>query len=351
MVVSCSNEQDVVRPEYRSITQAVYASGRLYPANYYRVTTKIPGIVQHIYVKAGDTVRRGMPLIAIHSTIADINVAAAANAYSYASENANENSFLINSAKAEYLAAKSKYEYDSVNAARLQRLLNERATSSSSVESALTQVDISRQQLLKAGSSLRSLELKVASERRSAQLQLQAQRSLQRDYTIYAESDGVVYDVFPAVGEQVSPQVTLVEIGDATSFEVELNVDETDIALLVLGQRVVYTIDAFKNRKIEGVVVSVIPRVSAQDKTAKVVASISVSSGAKYLPGMSLEANIITAERTRALVIPRDYLSSDDNVTIIRNGANTTVKVSTGIQDLRYVEITGGLTTSDQLVR
>ena len=38
-----------------------------------------------------------------------------------------------------------------------------------------------------------------------------------------------------------------VEIGDSSRFEVELAVDETDIALLHTGQPVVYAIDAYRD--------------------------------------------------------------------------------------------------------
>jgi hypothetical protein len=66
---------------------------------------------------------------------------------------------------------------------------------------------------------------------------------------------------------------------------------------------------------------------------------------------MSLEANIVVAERQKAIVIPRDYLKNGSFVQVDRGNGPAVLKVTTGIEDLRYVEIVKGITTSDVLVK
>lgn len=347
----CGPDQQTVQPVIQDITQAVYASGRLYPKNYYRVAARMPGVIAEVYVVAGDTVRQGMPLIKIKNTTAEIGVEVAENAYALADDNARETSAFLSAAQAEYEATRSKYEYDSVSAYRQKRLLQAQATSRSVYDAAATQLDVSRQQMRKAQQSYRNLQQRVQLERRNALLQVQAQRSNRDEYIIYALEDGIVYDVVPNVGEVVAPQMLLIEIGRASEYEVELSIDETDIALLSLGQRVVYTIDSYKSGRFEGVITHINPRVSASDKTARVTASISRQSGVTFLPGMSLEANIVIAERRNAVVIPRDYLKPGSVVQVQRSSGSELVKVRTGIEDLRYVEVLKGLSTTDVLVR
>ena len=350
-LVGCGPKQQTVQPVVQRITQAVYASGRLYPKNYYRVAARMPGVVAEVYVVAGDTVRQGMPLIKIKNTTAEIGVEVAQNAYALAEDNARETSAYLSAAQAEYESARAKYEYDSVSAYRQQRLLDAQATSRSVYDAAATQLDVSRQQLRKAQQTYRTIQQRAQLERRNALLQVQAQRSNRDEYIIYAVEDGVVYDVVPNVGEVVSPPMLLIELGRASDYEVELSIDETDIALLSLGQRVVYTIDSYKNERFEGVITHINPRVSASDKTAKVTASISRPSRVTFLPGMSLEANIVVAERRNAVVIPRDYLKPGSMVQVQRSSGMEMIKVTTGIEDLRYVEVVKGLSPSDVLVR
>jgi len=349
--IGCGKKTDTAQPQLKSITQAVYASGRLYPKYFYRVSSKIPGVVAEIYVKAGDSVRRGMPLIKITSTIADIGLSAAQNALSLAEDNAKETGAYLSAAAAELESARAKYSYDSISSQRLKRLLDENATSRSSYDVSATQLDVSRQQLRKAQQTYESLVQRAQVERRNARLQVAAQRTAREDYIIYAAEDGLIYDVIPNAGELINPQMVIIEIGDASEYEVELNIDETDIAFLMPGQRIVYTIDSYKQDRFEGVVSHVNPRVSAADKTAKITATITSSSPRRFLPGMSLEANIVVAEKARALVIPREYLKTGSTVDVERESSVQSLKVRTGIEDLRFVEVLEGLSTQDILVK
>jgi multidrug resistance efflux pump len=351
LVVSCGKKQETTQPIVKDITQAVYASGRLYPKNFYRVASKVPGIVAEIYVVAGDTVQRGMPLVKIRNTVAQIGVETAENVYELASDNAKSTSSLLGAAEADLKSAQSKYEYDSLTATRQRRLLDARATSQSVYDAAAIQVEISRQLLRKAQQSYRNMQQRAQIDQRNARLQVAAQKSTRDDYIIYAEEDGIVYDVLPAVGEMVSPQMALIELGRVSDYDVELNVDETDIAYLRIGQNVVYTIDSYKQGKFYGVITHINPRVSASDKTSKVTASISQAEFVRFLPGMSLEANIVVAERSKAVVIPRNYLKNGSFVQIERDNGPIMQKVTVGIEDLRYVEILKGITTSDVLIK
>lgn len=54
--IGCSSKTDSIHPVRRDITQAVYASGKIYPLNFTQVSTKVPGIVQEIFVREGDSV-------------------------------------------------------------------------------------------------------------------------------------------------------------------------------------------------------------------------------------------------------------------------------------------------------
>src|SRR5258708_7533712 len=88
-VSSCKKGKDVTTPIRKDLTQAVYASGKLYPVNDYRVYSKLPGYIEKIHVHVGDSVKLGEPLMTIKSEISELNVNSAKNLLDLARKNAD----------------------------------------------------------------------------------------------------------------------------------------------------------------------------------------------------------------------------------------------------------------------
>ncbi len=349
-VIACTPETTSIRPERRDITQAVYASGKIYPLDFTQVSTKVPGIVQEIFVNEGDTVVIGQPLLRIKSVANDVGIQAAQNQLSLARENAQTSGAFLMAFTRDVEAARARYVLDSLNAARQSRLLQQQATTRSAVDAAQTQLTISSESLNKAQDALRAARQRVATELRNAELQVSSQTAQRDDYIIYAAVSGRVYNVVPDVGELVTQQAVLVEIGSPSAYEVELSVDELDIALVHRGQRVHYAVDAYAGETFSGVITEITPRVSTSDKSSRVRATLVLTSQQVY-PGMSVEANIITRQQKSALVIPREYLVGSNQVRVRRNGEDVTLRIEKGIQDLQYVEVRSGLTEQDEVVK
>lgn len=349
LLLSCGGKKDTTHPERRDLTEAVYASGKIFPKNDYKVFAKLAGYVEEIHVHVGDSVKIGQPLITIRSEVSQINVEAAKNQLSLASKNADENGALLMALKQDVSSARMKYELDSTNFTRYKNLLKENAASQLQYDQASVQMEASRAAYQHALSNYTSTRDRLHTELTNAKLQYDAQSSNNSDYTITSAVNGRVYDIVPKKGELVGPQVALCEIGDADSFEAELSVDETDIARLEKGQSIMYTIDAYKDKTFSGKVEEEYPRISPGNKTSRVVSSIEIPAGVRVFSGMSVEANIIIAEKKNILVIPREYLLPDKTVKV--KGKDEPVKVQTGVSDLQYVEILGGVTEPDEIIK
>lgn len=349
VIASCGGSKETVRAQRRDLTQAVYASGKLYPKNDYKVFARLPGYVQEVHVRVGDTVRIGDPLITIRSEVSSINVDVARNQYQLAQNNAAESGPLLRTLHEDVDAARSKYMLDSTTAARYANLLQQNATSKQQADQARTQFEISRAAWQKSQANLQNTRARLRTESENARLQLDAQTSNRSDYVVTAAVAGRVYDVVPKVGDLVNSQQALLEIGDASSFEVELSVDETDVSLLKDAQQVIYSIDAYESTAFNGNLVEVYPRISSGNKTARVIGSITIPKEMQVFAGLSVEANIVIAERKNILVIPREYLQSDNTVKV--KGKDAAVPVKTGVSDLQFVEIVSGITEQDELVK
>lgn len=66
------------------------------------------------------------------------------------------------------------------------------------------------------------------------------------------------------------------------------------------------------------------------------------------LPNLSAEANVLIQTKQNALTIPRSFLAADSFV-VLQNGEKK--KVTIGLKDYQVVEITGGLTANDVLLK
>lgn len=349
ILFSCGTKSDTTFPEFRDITQAVYASGKIYPLNDYKIYAKLPGYIEKIHVKVGDSVKTGQPLLTIKSEVSEKNVEIAKNQFELAQKNASEKSPVLSAIREEVATARSKYVLDSANFVRFSNLLKENATSKLQLDQAKTQFDISKQNFLKALNNYTSTHDRVKTEFENAKLQFEAQASNQSDYTIVSVMNGKVYDIVPKQGELVNSMLVLLEVGDGTDFEVELSVDETDVSFLKISQEIVYTMDAYKDKIFKGKVLETFPRINQLNKTSKVLASIELDNSVSVFSGMSLEANIIIEKKNDALVIPREFLLAGNKV--IRKSEGDTVSVKTGAEDLEFIEVIEGIEKNTELIK
>lgn len=344
---SCGKKGDTALPVRKDITQAVYASGKIYPLNDYKVYAKLPGYVEKIHVHVGDSVKVGQPLLTIKSEVSEKNVEMAKNQYDLAQKNAGDNSPVLSALRQDVASARSKYELDSANYSRYANLAKENATSKLQLDQAKTQFDISRQTFFKAFSNFTGTHDRLKTELDNAKLQFEAQTSNQSDYVIAAVVNGKVYDIVPKEGELVNSLFMLMEVGDGNRFEVELSVDETDISFLKKGQDIVYAIDAYKEQVFKGKVAETYPRINPLNKTSRVVATIALNGSVQVFSGMSVEANIIIETKTNALVIPREFLWNGSRV--IRKAEGDTLAIQKGAEDLEFVEIISGIDEKTEL--
>lgn len=348
VLTGCKSKNGSTLPIKKDLTQAVYASGKIYPVNNYKVYSKLPGYIEKIHVHVGDSVKVGDPLITIKSEVSELNVNAAKNLLTLAQKNANESSGLLNTLKQDVASARSKYELDSINFKRFEVLAKDNATSKLQFDQAKTQFEISKQNYLKAASALNNTRDKVRVELENAQIQYDAQMSNKSDYTLTSAVNGKVYDILPKEGELVNTQFILMEIGDGEHFEVELSVDETDVSLLNRDQKIVYVIDAYKNKTFNGSIQETYPRINQNNKTAKIISSIQLDKNTMIYSGMSVEANIIISEKKNTLVIPREFLI-DGNKVKIKDKEELT-EIVKGAEDLEFIEIISGIDENTEIV-
>lgn len=344
---ACNKSSTTVQPERKDITQAVYASGKIIPLNHYVVYSKFTGYVENIYVKSGDTVTVSEPLISIRNEANEQSINTAANLLELAKLNADENGPQLAATREELSAAKSRYDLDSITYNRNSALQREDAISQQALDQSKAQLDISRSTYHRLQEVYTAQRDRFRTEYQNALYQSKAQQSIRGDYRLLSAAAGRVYDVLPEIGDLVMPQTPLMEIGDATQFEVELSIDETDIGLVKIGQTVLLGIDTYPDQAFEGTIKEIYPKVVSNSKSSRAKATITTIDSKPLYSGMSVEGNIIIQTKKSCLVIPREYLKNSNFVKI--KGEPDLRMITKGIEDLQYVEVLNGLKENESI--
>ncbi|HRH34912.1 MAG TPA: efflux RND transporter periplasmic adaptor subunit [Catalimonadaceae bacterium] len=350
LLAGCGEPEDKTKPVRKDITQAVYASGKIFPVDYYRLNVSIPGYIKEIFVRVGDTVKVGQPLFAMKSEVSNLNVATARNNLDLATLNANENSAYLSNIKQDVALAKEKMELDSSNFFRVQNLFESNAATKVMLDQARSQYIGSQKNFEKAKNALRSTRERLQTEVKNAQNLFRAQQSNSNDFTYYAAVTGRVYDIAGKQGEYYTPQQIIMELGRIDDYEVELYVDESDIHYLAKNQEVIFQTEAYPNLFLKGSIKEVYPKISSSSKSIKVLADINLPDGIAMYAGATLEANIINQQKANALVVPRYYLSAD-SVIVKRDGKKQKIKLELGIGNVEFVEVLNGLNPDEEVYK
>lgn len=350
LLLFCCAGRDEYVVTRKDLVRAVYASGEVLPVNFYEVTSKIPGIVDSIYVSVGQKVNAGDILLKIQTEVNQLNLQTAKNLYEQAERNASKFSERLIALEQKVDVTFAVYHQDSLDYERQGKLRKLNVGTAQAFELARLRFQTSKTNLIIAQNNLGELRNQLQTELKNARNNYLAQKSMLGDYALVASKAGRVYDIIPKSGEFVSTSHPVIYLGASDSFQVEMLVDETDIILINEGQSVVYQLDAVNDTVFHGTVNEVYPRINTADRTAKVIASIEPMKYKLY-PGMSLEANIIIEVKKNILAIPVEFLSLDQTV-ILRNGSREeTIKVKTGIRDLQYAEVLSGLEEHDHIIK
>jgi HlyD family secretion protein len=181
----------------------------------------------------------------------------------------------------------------------------------------------------------------------------EAQDSLAKA-TLKAPFDGVVTEVYVAVGEWATGLA--VELIDADSIEVVLDMDEIDIGAIAVGQPTIMTLEAWPDEELTGEVVSIAPKAKAQSEIVTYEVHLSLQAGdLPVLTGMTANAELITANREGVLLVPNRAITADREagkyyVNLVQGDTTAKTEVTIGLRDSKYTEITSGLEEGDQLV-
>lgn len=344
-LLSCNERHEDIKPVYKPISASVYASGTIKSADQYQAFATASGVIQEVYVKEGDTVRAGEPLLRIGSEEQRLRRGNAALDARFSDYNFNIDK--LNDVAQQIALAESKLRNDSALYFRQRALWDQQVGTRVELEQRQLNYEGAKAALYSARVRYNDLnrQLRLASMRAKTNLRIASRQ--EDDFVLTSKLNGTVYDLYKRRGEQVSPQTPLALIGGTNHFLAEMRVDEDDIAKVKLGQLVLITIDSYEGQVFEATLTKIYPVLDGRSRTFLAEAEFK-QAPQRIFPNVSFEANIVIATKSRALLVPRNYVLHDSLVITVKKD---TIRIKTGLKDYRMIEVLSGITDKYELLK
>lgn len=174
--------------------------------------------------------------------------------------------------------------------------------------------------------------------------------------TVQADMAGEVTGLYIEEGSVVSAGETTAQIIDMNSLEVELKVDEYDVAAVTPGMPVQISVLA-TGGQFTGSVTALDKNGTASGDLSYYTAAVVLESGEGVYPGMQISAKILREKAENAVLLRQDAIQFDEynKPYVYMRGADgkevVQVGVSVGASDGIYCEITDGLKAGDTVLK
>ena len=370
-------EVTVVKVETRKeLRSTVTSSGEVRPIQFMNLTSEVQGRIEDIYVKEGDHVTKGQPLVRLDPNqlqsntdaqtaafqtaqddirVSQTQVTAAQNQYSQAQQGLNAQDAAISSARQNVVTAQTEVDraQNDVNIAqreltRNSQLLESGVISRLEYDQKKDQVETANVALKNARARLESSKLAInetiarrnqqavavkdakravdtaginvnvsQSRANQAAATLRGQKN-QRDKTLQvAPINGVIAEIPSKVGTFAVAGLSttaLLTIADMSTINVEVKVDETSIDKVEVGQKAKIKVDAFGDKEIAGEVIQKTPLAIGKSQTTG---------------GLSTNINVQEAKEFRVVIrmteLPKDVQDG------LRPGMSATAEITTKV--------------------
>jgi HlyD family secretion protein len=329
--------------ERRDLAQIVKATGELQPRVQVNISAHVVGKIDKLYVQEGDLIRKGQPFLRLEQQ------AFLALRDQWAAQ--------LRSSQTAVQQAKVSLADARVKLARAQKLKSEGIS---------TQQDLEGAQLAESSARLALDTANEAVGQTDANL-IKAQDDLTKT-TIYSPLTGRVITLNAKEGEVVvsgtmnNPGSVIGIIADMADINAEVDVDETEIVNVKLGQEAVLRVDALPGREYKGKVMEVgssgYNRANQPDVTFFKVKILIDHPDDNLRARMSVRAEIRTASRPGALTVPIQAVVEREPekggkarqvVFVIEGGKAHQRPVEIGISDETHVELTSGVKPGEQV--
>ena len=347
--------------EQGSIRSLVSTNGKIEPVNNFEAHAPIATTVERVYVKEGDSVKKGQLLLHLDDAEARAQAARAQTQLrgalaDLAAAERGGNQEEVMSVEAELVKAKTDHDAAQRNLDALKKLEKQGAASAGEVREAENALARSEAQLNFLSSKQKKRYSKaelahVDAQRTEAQAAYDAAQDVLSKTNVRAPFDGVVYSLPAKQGGFVGGGELLLQVADLRKVLVRAFVDEPDVGRLAPGKVMEITWDAVPGRVWRSVITAIPSTVRLRgSRNVGETTSIVDNQDLKLLPNINVGVTIIVAEHDHVLVVPREAVRMDDSKPYVLQVVGRQLKrqeVETSLSNLTQVEVARGLSAKD----
>lgn len=333
------------RLEARPLFQFVVATGRVISTSRAQVGSEITGTVLERRVQEGDAVKPGDVLVVLRADDLQARVREAEAALRQLQGATRPQ------AAAALRQAEAQLQQAARESTRRATLFAQQLVAREALEQAQEAEAVARAATDSARLALQAVAAGSTEERQLRERLAAAQAQLART-TIRATVAGTVLTRNAEPGDLVQPGRVLFEIARQGVTEIEVPVDEKNLATLAVGQSAQCIADAWPAQPFAASVNYVAPGIDATRGTVTI--RLRVDPPPAFLrQDMTVTVNVETGRRDAALVLPNDALLEDASGTavhVVRGGRVRRVPVQLGLRGLTASEVSEGLAAGDEVL-
>ncbi len=372
---------EYVKPEVDDIIKKAVASGSIKPRKEVNIKPQVSGVIEKLFVEAGEIVTKGQKLALIKLIPSEVNINSAKSNLELAKirytdavreverqRNINNQKLDVQQAEANYKVAdkeltrqKSLHEQGVISDQDLVQFEldaelkkntyeNMKISSTNNLASAEIEVEIRKQELDAARNNLQLLREGKTSN------------SKQISNIVNSTMNGMVLDVPIEEGSSVIERnnfnegTNIAVIADMGSLIFEGTIDESDVGKLKVGMPLVLKVGAIANEEFKGILEFISPKGTEEEGTVnfKIKADIRNEDSNTFLrAGYSANADIILQRKDQVIAVnERDIVFKDDKafVELVKGDQEFEEKaIETGLSDGVLIEVISGLDTTTQI--
>jgi membrane fusion protein (multidrug efflux system) len=306
---------EVIEVVPRSISYTLSAVGSLKSPEEVTISSKKSGIIEKIFVKEGDRVKKGQILVQLDHVDAKLQV---------------------DMSEARMKEAEASLETNRTTLTRYQKLFETKVIPQQTYDDLVLKVKLDEARL-----ALAKAELNLARQNLS-------------DHQIVSPIEGVVNLKIAALGEHVNvaPKDEILKIVQMDPLELEFYVPENWATKVRLGARLGFTVKAFSEERFSASLQFISPTADPSTRNVRMKALVQ-NPHHRLKPGFFAEISIPTGTHPNALLIPEAALLSEKGkvfVFVIQDGVAYRREVETGVRMEGRVELVQGIQKGQQVV-
>lgn len=318
-------------PFISDVVMKTVATGSVVPRFEIEIKPQVSGIIDEIYVVAGDRINKG-DIVAKIKIIPDMVTLNAAETR-------------LNRAEINFEDAKTDYE-------RQQKLFDKNVISYEEFKDAKVAYDSAKEELTAAENNLELIKNGVTKKAENSTNTL-----------VRSTINGMVLDVPVEVGNSViqsntfNDGTTIATVADMHDMIFEGKVDETEVGKIKEGMPIELEIGAIEKEKFQAALEYISPKGVEENGAIQfeIKAQVQLKEGQFIRAGYSANANIVLERKDSVMVIPEGLLTFENDSSfvdvLIAEEEQEFEKrpVKTGLSDGINIEITEGLSVEDKV--